>query len=245
MTIQKGEVEEEEPCGNMIELMYRSGFCDQEILDEVNTMINAGFETTSGAVHFLMFLLALNQEHQLICRQEIDSIFNDPMKCQNGILSCDALSDMKHLERCILETLRIFPLAFSMMRKLDIPLKLDEKTELPAGTTVGVLNFTLHNNPEYFPNPTEFQPDRFLPENCRKRHPYAYMPFSVGPRNCIGMKFAMLESKTMAAHILRNFEVCTSDKIGDVAILPDILMTPERDYNFLLKKRVHSKTHLK
>lgn len=108
---------------------------------------------------------------------------------------------------------------------------------IPTGTSVCVPQATLHKNPEYFPNPDEFDPDRFLPENVKKRHPYAFLPFSSGSRNCLGGKFALMAVKMMVAHIIRHFEVFTTDKMEDVKLLPDIILTPERDYNFILKKR--------
>jgi cytochrome P450 family 4 len=77
---------------------------------------------------------------------------------------------------------------------------------IPAGTNV-FINITYnHRNPDQFPNHDKFDPDNFLPERVAKRHPYAYIPFSSGPRNCIGQKFALLEEKTVLSYILRHYE---------------------------------------
>lgn len=63
----------------------------------------------------------------------------------------------------------------------------NEKYTLPAGASVAMTLYAMHRNPEYFPNPELFQPERFFPEQSEGRHPFAYIPFSAGPRNCVGM----------------------------------------------------------
>lgn len=118
-------------------------------------------------------------------------MFNDPSKCNGETLKFEALSELKYLERCLLESQRIYPLA-TTMRKLKTPLRLSDDLVIPPGVSACFLSHVLHMNPDYFPNPQNFDPDRFLPANVRARHPYAFVAFSAGPRNCLGKKYSFL-----------------------------------------------------
>ncbi|ODM96113.1 Cytochrome P450 4c3 [Orchesella cincta] len=229
--------EDDIPFDNMLELMYKSGLNETQIMSEVKTLIWAGYETTSAAMHYLLFMLALNKNHQEACRNEIDKIFDEPNVSPNGELTMEGLSEMKHLEHCFLETLRMFPVVVSLTRFLESPLKIDDSLTIPAGVNALLPLGSYHKMPEYFPSPEKFEPDRFLAENSAKRQALTFMPFSAGPRSCIGLKFAIMEAKTVVAHILREFEVHTSDKLEDIAIIPAMVSCPERDYYFYLKRR--------
>lgn len=94
---------------------------------------------------------------------------------------------MKYMERCIKEVLRLFPSVPVISRRLGEELTLTDGKIVPKGTNVTMLIYDMHHSPQVWDNPEQFDPDRFLPDNVAKRHPFAYLPFSAGQRNCIGI----------------------------------------------------------
>ncbi|KAK3095368.1 hypothetical protein FSP39_013830 [Pinctada imbricata] len=124
------------------------------------------------------------------------------------------------------EALRIFPPVPFFGRSLTEDCKIGKYT-VPKGSTVVIPPVSLHKDPRYFPDPEKFDPDRFLPENSRKRHPYAYIPFSAGPRNCIGQKFALLEEKAVISTILRKFTVISKQKREELCPIGELILRPE------------------
>ncbi|ODM87226.1 Cytochrome P450 4c3 [Orchesella cincta] len=232
---------------SMLALMSNAGFSREVIADEIKTMLGAGYETTSTTVELLLVMLALYPKYQNECRQEVDAIFNNDIKCPSGKLTLETLSEMKHLERCLFETMRMYPAGPIVGRKLETALKINNELEIPVGTTVGIPIVLLHRCPKNFPEPDQFQPDRFLAENCIKRHPIRTCRFqrvlgvALVPEIrflFLAMKLAIMEAKTLVAYILREFEVETSDKIEDVTHIPSITVQLERGYYFRFKKRM-------
>ena len=106
---------------------------------------------------------------------------------------------------------------------------------IPKGTQVNINVYALHNNEEIYPEPHKFDPTRFTLENCQKRHPYAYIPFSAGNRNCIGQKFAMLEMKSTVAKMVLNYKLLPADE--EVVLQGDLILKSENGVNMRLKKR--------
>lgn len=97
------------------------------------------------------------------------------------------LNELKIMDRFIKESLRLYPSVSFIARTLDED-TLVSGYLLPRKTIVHIHVFDIHRNPKYWSLPEKFDPDRFLPQNCVNRHPFSYVPFSAGPRNCIGKK---------------------------------------------------------
>lgn len=189
----------------------------------------------------LLLHLALNREHQVKCRHEIDRLFSEKTGLAENDdqmeLTMDDLTQLKYMERCVLESLRITPSVPMFLRRLDAPISIGDSMELETGSNLVLMPWVIHRSSQYYSNPEKFDPDRFLPENVKKRHPYAFIPFSAGNRNCIGYKMALVEIRVIMMWILRNFEVESKDKLEDVQLNFEVTLTPERNYNLVFRKR--------
>ncbi|XP_068081533.1 cytochrome P450 4C1 isoform X2 [Anabrus simplex] len=156
---------------------------------------------------------------------ELDSIFGNSDRDP----TYEDLSHMKYLEQVIKETLRLYPSVPVMSRMVEKDIHIKGYT-IPVGAHATMLTFMLHRNPELYPEPEKFDPARFSPESCQKRHPFAYVPFSAGPRSCIGQKFALMEAKVVLSTVLRNFKLETLDRPEDVKVLMEIVIKPKEPF---------------
>lgn len=136
--------------------------------------------------------------------------------------------------------MRLFPNVPLFGRSIEQDIKLDDKYMLPRGCDVIILTFMIQRSERFYKDPLKFNPDRFLPEEIAKRHPCTYLPFSFGPRNCIGSQFAMLSMKTFLATVIRSYEVKTLDykSIEDIELRNDIVLRPKNGFKLAFQKRV-------
>ncbi|XP_072375984.1 cytochrome P450 4g15-like [Diabrotica undecimpunctata] len=209
---------------------------DKEINEEVNTIMFEGHDTTAAASSFVMSLLGIHKDIQERTFSELKEIFSDNL--HRPITFNDTLQ-MKYLERVILESLRMYPPVPLIARKVNEDVKLASGDyTIPAGTTVIVSQFILHRNEKYYKNPLVFDPDNFLPEKCQERPYYAFIPFSAGPRSCVGRKYAMLKLKVLLADVIRKFEIDSIDQEKDFRLQGDIILKREEGFRIKVTERV-------
>lgn len=194
---------------------------DEEIREEVDTFMFAGHDTSTATVALTLFALANFPDAQEKVFEELDDIFNG----EERPVTPQDTTQMQYLERVIKETLRLIGVVPAIVRSLDTPVEIRGHT-IPVGVQVVMHLCALHKDPEQFPDPERFDPDRFLPERSVGRHPYAFIPFSAGPRNCLGQKFAMRNNKVMLASILRKFRVQSSKKLHEVKYYSEVVLRP-------------------
>lgn len=188
---------------------------------EVATFMFAGHDTTSLALTYIFLLLAHHPKVQQGVYEEMAQIQDQN---EGAPLSQAAYNDMKYTERVIKECLRLYPPVPFVSRVLTEDINIETGQMVPKGTECHLYIFELHRDPEQFPDPETFDPDRFLPEEVHKRHPFAYLPFSCGPRNCIGQRFAMLELKMCLQEILMHFHVEKVTALEEVVLIGDIVL---------------------
>ncbi|KAF7285236.1 hypothetical protein GWI33_011557 [Rhynchophorus ferrugineus] len=174
---------------------------NQGIRDEVNTFVFEGHDTTASNLSFMLMLLACHRDIQDQVYEELQHILGPELSREPTYAD---LQEMNLMERCIKESLRLYPSVpfIGRIASEDIVTKAGI---IPKGLSINIHIYDVHRDPQYWPDPETFDPSRFLPENCRNRHPYSYIPFSAGPRNCIGQRFAILEIKSILCKIFKNF----------------------------------------
>ncbi|ETN65988.1 cytochrome P450 [Anopheles darlingi] len=206
---------------------------DEDVREEVDTFMFEGHDTTTAGISWILFLLALHPEIQDRVYEEIESVLG---KDTSRPATMHDLNELRLLERCIKEALRLYPSVSFFGRTLSEDIELAGH-HIPSGTIVGIHAYHVHRDERYFPDAETFDPDRFLPENSEQRHPYAYIPFSAGPRNCIGQKFALLEEKSVVSRVLRHFRLRSGRTRQQQTIMHELITRPRDGILLYLESR--------
>ncbi|KAK5641584.1 hypothetical protein RI129_010131 [Pyrocoelia pectoralis] len=187
---------------------------DDDVAAQALIFFFAGFESVSTLMCFTVYEIAVNPFIQEKLQKEVDHVLKE---C-NGKLTYEVLLKMEYLDMVVSEALRKWPSAVVTDRLCVKPYTIQPEREgekpldLKKGDLISIIMYGMHWDENYFPNPERFDPERFNSENKRNIAPYTYIPFGVGPRSCIGNRFALLETKILLFNIVQNFEIVVVDK---------------------------------
>jgi len=161
----------------------------------------AGHETTASALSWTLYLLAQHPEIQKRLQEEVDTVL------AGKHVTNDNVKELNYMDMVIKEVLRYgSPIAAIVSRKAQEDIQVD-KYIIPKDTPIGLGIHAIHHNPEFWPNPEVFDPERFSPTKAIKQHPFAFLPFSLGRRVCIGNTFSLLEQRIFLSTLLQKYTI--------------------------------------
>ncbi|XP_044850904.1 cytochrome P450 4F22-like isoform X3 [Mauremys mutica] len=196
---------------------------EEDIAAEADTFMFEGHDTTASGLSWVLYNLACHPEYQERCREEIKDLMRDK---ESEEIEWEDLSQMPFSTMCIKESLRLHPPVTAVSRCCTEDIKLPDGRVLPKGNICLISIYGTHHNPAVWPEPQVYNPHRFDPENSKNKPPLAFMPFSAGPRNCIGQNFAMAEMKVVLALTLLRFAV-RLDESRPVRRKPELILRSE------------------
>jgi cytochrome P450 len=205
---------------------------DQQLRDEVITLLLAGHETTALNLSWTWYLLSQHPEVEQKLHAELDAVLGGRTP-----VAAD-LPKLQYTDRVIREALRLYPPAWRIFRRTEEPLKVGDYT-LPAGANIVLSQWVTQRDPRWFSEPERFNPDRWSEEAAAKLPRFAYFPFGGGPRVCIGAGFAMMEATLLLATIAKRFRMrLASDQ--RVKPLASITLRPKNGIRVQLEQRANA-----
>ncbi|KAI1288485.1 Cytochrome P450 3A11 [Halotydeus destructor] len=185
---------------------------DDEIVANSVLFFEAGFETTSTVLGYVAHILVNNQDIQDKVREEINELFN-----REGVFDYNTVTELKYMDCVMNETMRVYPPVTQFVSRMAAEDYRYKDIIIPKGAGIVVPVYQIHHDPRYWAEPEKFDPERFA---HGKVNPITWQPFGTGPRNCIGMRFAILEAKLCLARLLHSVKLVSGPRteIGSIAI---------------------------
>jgi len=208
-----------------------STLSDSEIDDNTFIFFVAGHETTASALNWALYLLARHPDKQAKIQEEVDRLLGGKH------VEPTQLKDLVYLDMFVKEVLRYgSPISLSVSRRAESDIYLD-KYLIPKGTPTGFGIHAIHHNPDIWPDPEVFDPERFNPGKIGKQHPFAFLPFSLGKRVCIGNNFSLMEQKVFLSMLLQKYTVTKGARDEPFAYDPQALASTPNAVKVILVQR--------
>eukprot|EP00117_Sycon_ciliatum_P029248 scpid58951/ scgid6042/ Cytochrome P450 4F12; CYPIVF12 len=217
-----------------------NGLTDEEVREQVDTFLFRGHDTTASALQWALYHLAQHPEFQEKCRSEVKAVVLDGKDvssgtCVTACISHEHLGKLKYLTQCLKESMRISTPVPFIGRETQEDVTINNMF-IPCGATADLSLLDIHMCEEHWPEPLKFDPERFSPDQSQGRHPYSYVPFSAGPRNCIGQSMAMDELKTSLAMVLMHYRLAVDPLIPTPKWSPVMIARPVPNIRLLLEE---------
>ncbi|XP_059051021.1 cytochrome P450 4C1-like [Achroia grisella] len=204
----------------------------QELLKETFTIFTSSQEASAKISSFALLMMAYHPDCQEKLYKEIKTVIGDEDRHVTG----EDLKQMPYLEMVFKEVLRLFPIGAMLQRTASEDIVLDSGV-IPAGSSLVIPIYHIHRDPRFWTRPEDFDPERFSPENSKLRHANCYIPFSLGPMDCLGRYFGTKLIKTIVVRVLREFEVTSLNTYRDLQLTIAISTAPVNGFDLMLKPR--------
>lgn len=224
--IKKNNLLEDFEDSSLADILIRSHangeITEKDIEEQVQNFIAAGYDAGAISLSFIIFLLGNNMQIQGRLRDELLEIMDSEE------VTADHVNRMPYLDMVVREGMRKYPAAPLYMRHLAEDLKLGAFV-VPKGNVIALDILALHHDEDVYPDAERFIPERFSKENLEGRSDHTWLPFSSGPRGCIGKIFALLELKILVAYLVKNFRIESLCKEKDLKLEVGIDIKPKGD----------------
>ncbi|KMQ86496.1 cytochrome p450 9e2-like protein [Lasius niger] len=207
-----------------------------DIVSQAFLFFSAGFETSSILMCFVAHELAVNLDIQDCVRKEVQHHF-----AEGNEISYESLSKMTYMDMVISETLRKYPPVIFTDRLCTKSYELPpskpgyKSLTVQCDSVMMIPVYALHHDPKYYPNPDKFDPERFSEKNKDNIVPYTYLPFGLGPRKCIGNRFALMETKLLVASLLQKFILKRTEKTVEPVVFDKKEANPQPEGGFWIR----------
>jgi len=203
----------------------------QEVETNIFLFFLAGHETTSSALGWAFYFLARYPDIQSRLQEEVDRVLGGKHAEPHQ------LKDLVYLDMFIKEVLRYGSPGSVVPTRITAKDVYLDNYFIPKGTPIGVAIHAIHHNPEFWPNPEVFDPERFSPDRIDHQHPFAFLPFSLGKRVCIGNNFSLLEQKVFISMTLQKYSVAKTDDKNSLVLDPLSLTACPASVKITLNRR--------
>lgn len=226
-----------ERCNDLLDMLLEArdengeGMSEQQLRDEVMTLLLAGHETTANTLSWTLYLLAQHPEVQSCLEAEVRDVLEGRLPEAAG------LQRLPYTQMVLMESQRLYPPAWVIGRKAIKPFEVDGY-RLPAGINVMVSQWVMHRDPRYYPDPERFDPTRWREEVTAHRGvpKFSYLPFGAGPRVCVGASLALTESALVLATLTQRWRFSLAS-LEPVEAFPSVTLRPKHGLPLRVERR--------